>query len=123
MIDVDFSLKRNRVSNDFVKLSNKYAIASKIKAILLLRRNDVTYRDYMFSTLSDLIGENMTPSLAVIIKENISFTLEKFVPEITVVKINIGLNYDTQTIEIRLVYSINETNETVEQSIVLESGN
>ena len=123
MIDVDFSLKRNRVSNDFVKLSNKYAIASKIKAILLLRRNDVMYRDYMFSTLSDLIGENMTPSLAVIIKENISFTLEKFVPEITVVKINIGLNYDTQTIEIRLVYSINETNETVEQSIVLESGN
>ena len=123
MIDVDFSLKRNRVSNDFVKLSNKYAIASKIKAILLLRRNDVAYRDYMFSTLSDLIGENMTPSLAVIIKENISFTLEKFVPEITIVKINIGLNYDTQTIEIRLVYSINETNETVEQSIVLESGN
>lgn len=123
MIDVDFSLKRNRVSNDFVKLSNKYAIASKIKAILLLRRHDVTYRDYMFSTLSDLIGENMTPSLAVVLKENINFTLEKFVPEITVVKINIGLNYDTQTIEIRLVYSINETNETVEQSLVLESGN
>lgn len=122
-LDIDLSLRKNYLSKDFAKVSDKYVIMSKIRNVLLLQQSDVTYKDYLYSSLTDLIGEDLSNGLAVIMKEHIRFVIEKFVPEVTLIDIKLGLHYDTQILEIKIKYFINEDSEEVEQNISIKSRN
>mgnify|MGYP000972443683 CR=1 FL=1 len=123
MKDIDLSLTKNPITGSFVTLDMKNAIMARIRNLLMLRTSDITYRDFMYTNLTNLLGENMTFAVAAMIKENIRFAIEKFIPEVELLDIKIQADYDNQLYRIKLIYSILSEINNTEQTIILNTTN
>ena len=123
MKDLSLTMHKNVFSNDVVQLDNKKAIAQKILTILNLSPGDVTYKDYLYSGLKALLGENVSNATASIMKEHIYLVLMNYVPEVEMVDAMIIPDYDNQIYKIKLFYVIVENNQEVEQIIELKTAN
>lgn len=123
MKDISLTMNKNVFSNDVVQLDNKKAIAQKILTILNLSPGDVIYKDYLYSGLKALLGENVSNATASIIKEHINLILINYVPEVEMLDAMIIPDYDNQIYKIKLYYIILEDNQEVEQVINLKNSN
>ena len=123
MKDLSLSMHKNVFSNDVVQLDNKKAIAQKILTILNLSPGDVIYKDYLYSGLKPLLGENVSNANASIMKEHIHIVLMNYVPEVEMLDAMIIPDYDNQIYKIKLYYVIVENNQEIEQMIELKTTN
>lgn len=123
MKDISLSMKQNVFSKDVVQLDNKKAIAQKIFTILNLSPGDVIYKDYLYSGLKALLGENVSNANASIMKEHIHLVLMNYVPEVEMLDAMIIPDYDNQVYKIKIYYIIVEDNEEVEQIVELKTSN
>lgn len=121
--DISLTMNRNRFSNDIVQLDRKKAIAQKIFTIFNLSSGDVTYKDYLFSGLKSLLGENVSNVNASIMKEHMHLILVNHVPEIEFMDAKITPDYDNQKYSIKLYYAIVNDTETVVQDLTLKTSN
>lgn len=123
MKDLSLTMNRNRFSNDIVQFDRKKAIAQKILTIFNLSRGDVVYKDYLFSGLKSLLGENVSNVNASIMKEHIALILNNHVPEVEFMDAKITPDYDNQKYMIKLYYVIVNDVETVVQDLSLKTSN
>ena len=123
MKDLSLTMNRNRFSNDIVQFDRKKAIAQKILTIFNLSRGDVVYKDYLFSGLKSLLGENVSNVNASIMKEHIALILNNHVPEVEFMDAKITPDYDNQKYTIKLYYVIVNDVETVVQDLSLKTSN
>ena len=123
MKDISLTMRHNVFSNDVVQLDNKKAIAQKILTILNLSPGDVTYKDYLFSGIKTLLGENVSNVNASIMKEQIHLILMNFVPEVEMLDALIVPDQNNQSYKIKIYYIINNNTEEIEQTIVLKTTN
>lgn len=123
MKDVSLTMKKNVYSGDVVQLNDKQAIAQKILTILNLSPGDVTYKDYLFSGIKALLGENVSNVNASIMKEQIHLILMNFVPEVEMLDALIVPDQNNQSYKIKIYYIINNNTEEIEQTIVLKTTN
>jgi len=123
MKDVSLTMKKNVYSGDVVQLNDKQAIAQKILTILNLSPGDVTYKDYLFSGIKTLLGENVSNVNASIMKEQIHLILMNFVPEVEMLDALIVPDQNNQSYKIKIYYIINNNTEEIEQTIVLKTTN
>lgn len=121
--DISLSMKRNIFSNNVVTLDRKQAIAQKIMTILNLSPGDVIYKDYLYSGLKALLGENASNVNASIMKEHIQLILNNYVPEVEYIDAKITPDYDNQRYNIKLYYVIINSAETVTQDLKLKTSN
>lgn len=123
MKDLSLTMNRNRFSNDIVQFDRKKAIAQKILTIFNLGRGDVVYKDYLFSGLKSLLGENVSNVNASIMKEHIALILNNHVPEVEFMDAKITPDYDNQKYMIKLYYVIVNDVETIVQDLSLKTSN
>lgn len=123
MKDLSLTMNRNRFSNDIVQFDRKKAIAQKILTIFNLSRGDVVYKDYLFSGLKSLLGENVSNVNALIMKEHIALILNNHVPEVEFMDAKITPDYDNQKYTIKLYYVIVNDVETIVQDLSLKTSN
>lgn len=123
MKDLSLTMNRNRFSNDIVQFDRKKTIAQKILTIFNLSKGDVVYKDYLFSGLKSLLGENVSNVNASIMKEHIALILNNHVPEVEFMDAKITPDYDNQKYTIKLYYVIVNDVETVVQDLSLKTSN
>ena len=121
MKDLSLTMNRNRFSNDIVQFDRKKAIAQKILTIFNLSRGDVVYKDYLFSGLKSLLGENVSNVNALIMKEHIALILNNHVPEVEFMDAKITPDYDNQKYTIKLYYVIVNDFDTIVQDLSLKT--
>lgn len=121
--DVNLSFNKN-LSNDLSILDRKRAIQQKVYVILMLESpGTIVYKDYLYTGIKKLLGENVSNINASILKELIKLTCDKFIPEIELIDIGINPDWDNQTYIIKLRYSIVNSIDEINQNIVLTTGN
>jgi hypothetical protein len=91
--------------------------------ILNLSPGDVVYKDYLYSGLKSLLGENVSNVNASIMKEHIHLILDNYVPEIEYIDAKIIPDYDEQKYSIKLYYVIVNSSEAVTQDLKLKTSN
>lgn len=123
MKDISLTMKKNIFTSDVSQLNDKQAIAQKILTILNLSPGDVIYKDYLYSGMKALLGENVSNVNASIMKEQINLILMNFVPEVEMLDAMIIPDQDNQSYKIKLYYIINNNTEEIEQTIVLKTSN
>jgi hypothetical protein len=123
MKDISLTMKKNIFTSDVSQLNDKQAIAQKILTILNLSPGDVIYKDYLYSGMKALLGENVSNVNASIMKEQINLILMNFVPEVEMLDAMIVPDQDNQSYKIKLYYIINNNTEEIEQTIVLKTSN
>ena len=123
MIDTSLTFKRNIFSNDIVTLNENKAIQQKIFTILNLMPGDIVYKDYVFSGLKQLLGENVSNVNASIMKEVIALALTNYVPEVEFVDAKITPDYDNQIYRIHIYYYVVNSTEQSDMEITLKTTN
>ena len=123
MKDISLTMKRNVFTNDIVTLDRRNAIKQKINNIFNLSPGDLVFKDYLYSNVKKLLGENVSNVNASIIKEYISLALDNYVGEVELMDAKITPDYDNQKYIIKLYYSIVDSNIVDNMQITLKTTN
>lgn len=123
MKDISLTMKRNVFTNDIVTLDRRNAIKQKINNIFNLSLGDLVFKDYLYSNVKKLLGENVSNVNASIIKEYISLALDNYVGEVELMDAKITPDYDNQKYIIKLYYSIVDSNIVDNMQITLKTTN
>ena len=122
--DVNLTFNRNPFSNDLSSLDRKSAIKQKVYTFLMLESpGTIVYKDYLYTGLKKILGDNVSNINASILKEIIKLACDKYIPEIELIDISVIPDWDNQKYKITLKYSIVNSIEIINQSIVLVSRN
>lgn len=122
-MDIDISFEKNLINGNIIQNDDINAVKARIRNILLLREGEVTYRDHIYSNVNDLLGENISYTTAAAMKGNIEYILNKYIPEITITNIQVGIDYDKQSYYIKIQYNIINNMNNIEQIITLQHRN
>ena len=104
--DLSITFKKHPVTNDLVTVKGKAAVSQSIKSLLLTRRGERPFQPDLGSGLQDLLFEPMDYGTSALIKKEITETLVRYEPRISITTLNCFPDYDNNGYEIELEYYI-----------------
>ena len=104
--DLSVTFKKHPVTNDLVTVKGKAAVSQSIKSLLLTRRGERPFQPDLGSGLQDLLFEPMDYGTSALIKKEITETLVRYEPRISITTLNCFPDYDNNGYEIELAYYI-----------------
>ena len=104
--DLSITFKKHPVTNDLVTVKDKTAISQSIKSLLLTRRGERPFQPDLGSGLQDLLFEPMDYGTSALIKKEITETLVRYEPRISITSLNCFQDYDNNGYDVELEYLI-----------------
>ena len=104
--DLSITFKKHPVTNDLVTVKDKAAVSQSIKSLLLTRRGERPFQPDLGSGLQDLLFEPMDYGTSALIKKEITETLVRYEPRISITSLNCFPDYDNNGYDIELEYYI-----------------
>lgn len=104
--DISLSFSRHPVTNDVLAIKNEDAIK---KSVINLARTAIGERFFnrlLGTTINESIFELQTEELAILLEEEIKSILTNYEPRIKIRKIDIEPYYDSNELNIGIVYDI-----------------
>ena len=100
------TFKKHPVTNDLVTVKDKAAVSQSIKGLLLTRRGERPFQPDLGSGLQDLLFEPMDYGTSALIKKEITETLVRYEPRISITSLNCFQDYDNNGYDVELEYYI-----------------
>ena len=104
--DLSITFKNNPVTNDLVTVKDNSAVAQSIKGLLLTRRGERPFQPDLGSGLQNLLFEPMDYGSAALIKKEISDTLNRYEPRVSITRLYCFPDYGNNGYEVELEYVI-----------------
>jgi phage baseplate assembly protein W len=104
--DISMTFKTNPLNNDLITLKNENAIARALRNLVLTLRGEVFYNPIVGSGVSRLLFDNMSPSTADNLKDEITRTITNFEPRVDLISVDVNSNYDNNQYDVRVAYYI-----------------
>jgi phage baseplate assembly protein W len=102
--DISATFKINPLTNDAIAIKNETAISRSVRNLIYTLIGEVPYSD-VGSSVNKLLFENMDSFTATALETEIRNTLTNE-PRISVTEVVVLPNYDNNSFDVRLVYSI-----------------
>ena len=104
--DLSITFKNHPVTNDLVTVKDNSAVAQSIKGLLLTRRGERPFQPDLGSGLQNLLFEPMDYGSAALIKKEISDTLNRYEPRVSITRLYCFPDYGNNGYEVELEYVI-----------------
>ena len=104
--DLSITFKKHPVTDDLVTVKDKSAVAQSIKGLLLTRRGERPFQPDLGSGLQNLLFEPMDYGSAALIKKEISDTLNRYEPRVSITRLYCFPDYGNNGYEVELEYVI-----------------
>lgn len=104
--DVSASFQINPLNNDLISLFNENAIARSIRNIVFTIPGEKPFDPTFGSNVSSLLFENMDKLTASSIKSEIENSINSFEPRVTLNKVSVSPNYDSNEFNVTIQYFI-----------------
>ena len=104
--DLSVTFKKHPVTDDLVTVKDKAAVAQSIKGLLLTRRGERPFQPDLGSGLQNLLFEPMDYGSAALIKKEISDTLNRYEPRVSITRLYCFPDYGNNGYEVELEYVI-----------------
>ena len=104
--DLSITFKNHPVTNDLVTVKDNSAVAQSIKGLLLTRRGERPFQPDLGSGLQNLLFEPMDYGSAALIKKEITETLNRYEPRVSITRLYCFPDYGNNGYEVELEYVI-----------------
>lgn len=104
--DFHKDLTLNPVNSDLARRINEEAVKESIKNLLLTNRGERLFNPNLGSNLRNIIFENLTPDVVVIIKETVRETIENYEPRCNLIEVNVTSSIDGNEVTITVVFNV-----------------
>jgi len=104
--DVSASFQINPLNNDLIALKNTSAIARSIRNIVFTSPGEKFFQPTFGSRVSELLFDNMDEVSALSIKDEITSSIERFEPRVSLQEVLVNPDFDGNQYDIILKYNI-----------------
>ena len=111
--DLSFTFKINPLRKDLVVLKDENAIKRALLNLFSYRKGEKFFDPTFGSGIPDLLFEPFDFATAGSIQSEIKTVIETYEPRVSVLGIDVDLNYDSNSYDIQIAYSIPNTSAQV----------
>lgn len=119
-VDLDLDFLKSSKTDKLILKTGVDAIKRSIRNLLLTNRYERPFQPQIGSGIRELLFENYTPIVYTLLKDEISYTLNKYEPRVAIQGIIIDEDIDNNGISVTLNFIIKNTNEPVTMAVFLE---
>lgn len=103
--DISISFDVNPLTQDLIVLKNETAIARSIRNLISTIKGESPYSD-KGSGITGLLFENMNPITASLIESEVTDTITRYEPRVSLIGVEVNPDYDNNTYDIVITYTI-----------------
>ena len=104
--DLSVTFKKHPVTDDLVTVKDNAAITQAIKNLLLTNKGERPFQPNLGSGLQNTLFEPLDYGTAALIKKEITETLNRYEPRISLKKVRCNLDFDNNGFNVGLEYVI-----------------
>jgi len=118
--DFDLSFSKHPITGDVVTVSNTEAIKRSVKHLVLTNFRERSFEPHIGSDVYSMLFEQMNPFTGVVINNYIREVIENFEPRVKLIDVETNPDVDRNSINIRIVYSFQNTPTKIDFNLQLE---
>ena len=104
--DISMTFQSNPLTGDLIALKNENAIARSIRNIVFTVPGEKFFDETFGSTISESVFENIDNLSAIIIKDQITESIERFEPRVNLIRVTTSPDFDNNSFDATIVYEI-----------------
>jgi|TARA_B100000287_G_C20428944_1_gene700664 phage baseplate assembly protein W len=119
--DLDLDFTKKVVGSDVNKITDILAIKRSVRNLVLLNTYEKPFHPEISSGVRDMLFENMTPMVAVVLARKIEDVINNFEPRARLVSVRANPDFDRNQYNVSIeFYIVNAPTELVELDMMLE---
>ena len=120
--DISMTFAKHPLTNDLIALKNTNAIQRSLKNIVFTYPGEKFFDPEFGSKVSRMLFEIITPLTANRIKREIEYSIDRYEPRVSLTKVKVIPNYDSNEFNVLIAYDIIGINVPAQQlDFVLQS--
>ena len=104
--DISMTFQSNPLTGDLIALKNENAIARSIRNIVFTVPGEKFFDETFGSTISESVFENIDNLSAIVIKDQITESIENFEPRVDLIRVTTSPDFDNNSFDATIVYEI-----------------
>ena len=104
--DISMTFQSNPLTGDLIALKNENAIARSIRNIVFTVPGEKFFDETFGSTISESLFENIDNLSAIVIKDQITESIENFEPRVDLIRVTTSPDFDNNSFDATIVYEI-----------------
>ena len=119
--DLDLFFTKKTVGSDVNKVTDIQAVKRSVRNLILLNAFEKPFHPEISSGVRDMLFENMTPVVSVVLARQIEDVIVNFVPRARLTSVRALPDYDRNIYNVSIeFYVVNAPTELVDLSVMLE---
>jgi len=119
--DLDLFFTKKTVGSDVNKITDIQAVKRSVRNLILLNAFEKPFHPEISSGVRDMLFENMTPVVAVVLARQIEDVIVNFEPRVRLVGVRAIPDFDRNIYNVSIeFYVVNAPTELVDLSVMLE---
>jgi phage baseplate assembly protein W len=103
--DISISFDVNPLTRDLIVLKNETAIVRSIRNLISTIKGEIPYSD-KGSNITNLLFENMNSITSSLIESEVTDTITRYEPRVSLISVVVNPDYDNNTYDIVITYTI-----------------
>ena len=104
--DISMTFAKHPLTNDLIALKNTNAIQRSLKNIIFTYPGEKFFDPEFGSKVSRMLFEIITPLTANRIKREIEYSIDRYEPRVSLTKVKVIPNYDSNEFNVLIAYDI-----------------
>ena len=104
--DISMTFQSNPLTSDLIVLKNENAIARSIRNIVFTVPGEKFFDESFGSNINRSLFDNIDELSAIIIKDQITESIENFEPRVRLIRVNTFPDFDNNSFDVTVIYEI-----------------
>lgn len=104
--DLNITFKPHPVTGDLIVKSNDAAIKQSVVNLLLTSKGERPFQSNLGSNLRKLLFENLDVATASLIADDITNTLDRYEPRVSILQLDIDVNFEDNGFDVDMEFEI-----------------
>ena len=104
--DISMTFQSNPLTSDIIALKNENAIARSIRNIVFTIPGEKFFDESFGSNINKSLFDNIDELSALIIKDQITESIESFEPRVQLIRVNTFPDFDNNSFDVTVIYEI-----------------
>lgn len=118
--DFHKDLTVNPVTNDLARLLDEQAVKESLKNLLLTDRGERLMQPELGSDIRATLFENNTPAALIILKQQVTDTINNYEPRVTLIDVTVTSDYDENRVNVTIQFYIRNREVPITLTVFLE---
>ena len=104
--DISMTFQSNPLTSDLIVLKNENAIARSIRNIVFTVPGEKFFNESFGSNINKSLFDNIDELSAIVIKDQITESIENFESRVRLIKVNTFPDFDNNSFDVTVIYEI-----------------